>query len=101
MIDDGVSGYLIDSGTKAVERIGELLGSSELREGLGRTARARASGISWKTATLQLVEYYEKARETQAQRVIGVEVPAVRGVRGRTQQALRRGTIFAVRKLLP
>lgn len=99
MIEDGVNGYLVDTEEEAAARVGGLLQSQEQRERLGKTAREYASGVSWRVATLQLIEQYEKAREIQVIRV--VETQSIRGVRARTKRALRRGTIFAVRKLLP
>ena len=70
MIEDGVSGYLIDSDAQAIERIGELLHSKQKREAIGERARAEASGRSWREATLQLLEHYDNAIEKQALRAM-------------------------------
>jgi glycosyltransferase involved in cell wall biosynthesis len=100
MIEDEVSGYLVDTETEVIERVRTLLGSKQLRETLGQTARAEASHRSWKNTTLQLVQLYEKAIEMQTLSRSSSSSPPS-GLRGRTLRALRRATIFSVRKLLP
>ncbi|HLJ79740.1 MAG TPA: glycosyltransferase family 1 protein [Acidobacteriaceae bacterium] len=101
MIEDGVSGYLIDTDALAIERIGELLHSKQKREAIGERARAEASGRSWREATLQLLEHYDNAIEKQALRAASGPAPARAGLRARTGRAVRRATIFTARKLLP
>jgi glycosyltransferase involved in cell wall biosynthesis len=99
MIEDRVSGYLVDAESETLARVGELLESKEKRDGIGKIAREYASGISWRVATLQLLEQYDRALRTQVLRAN--PAPVIHGVGARTKRALRRGTIFAVRKLLP
>lgn len=101
MIEDGMSGYLVSTEAEAIEKLGLLLGSKEIREAMGQRARAEASRRSWRNATHQLVECYEEAIEMQRLRRSDGSSSAVVGVRGRTLRGLRRATIFAARKLLP
>ena len=101
MIDDGVSGYLVDTENEAIERVGTLLGSKQLRETLGQRARVEASHRSWRNTTLQLVGQYEKAIESQKLRRSNCSSSPPSGLRARTLRELRRATIFSVRKLLP
>lgn len=100
MIDDGVTGYLVETEAEAIERVRALLGSQADRESMGQRARAAASSRSWRNATLQLVGQYEKAIELQCQRV-GAPPPPPSGLRAKTKRAVRRGIIVAARKLLP
>jgi glycosyltransferase involved in cell wall biosynthesis len=94
MIEEGVSGYLYDDAAEAVQAIGALLSSAELRATVGAAARQQASQQSWKAATETLLEHY---REACASQPIGVpeEMPAPQ--RG----AMARGTLYTLRKLLP
>lgn len=101
MIEDGVSGYLVDTETEAIERVGTLLASKQLRESLGQRARVEASHRTWKNTTLQLVGQYEKAIENQKLRRSNGSSSPPSGLRARTLRELRRATIFSVRKLLP
>jgi len=101
MIEDGVSGYLIDTDAQAIERIGELLHSQQKREAIGERARAEASGRSWREATLQLLEHYDNAIEQQALRAAAEPDPSRGGLRASTGRAVRRATLLAARKLLP
>lgn len=99
MIEDGVSGYLVNTESEAIERVGNLLGSRQDRETMGERARAEASRRSWRNTTVQLVRVYEKAIEMQRLRRCDQRNSV--GFRGKTARALRRTTIFAARKLLP
>lgn len=101
MIDDGVTGYLVETEAEAIERVRALLGSQADRESMGQRARAAASSRSWRNATLQLVAQYEKAMELQHQRAGTPLPPAPSGLRAKTKRAVRRGIIVAARKLLP
>ena len=101
MIQHGISGYLFDEEAQAVEAIEELLHSKEKRDTIGKTARDHASQLNWKAATIQLVEQYRKACETQFISVNPTDIPSHRGLRVRTKKALNRATMFAIRKLLP
>jgi glycosyltransferase involved in cell wall biosynthesis len=101
MIQHDVSGYLFDTESQAVEATGKLLGSKEKRGAIGRTAKERASRHSWKAATLQLVEQYKKACETQPLGVDPTAAPANTGLRVRMKKALTRATVSIIRKLLP
>lgn len=105
MIDDGVTGCLVDTEAEAIGRVRALLGSQPNREAMGQRARAAASRRSWRNATLQLVEQYEKAMELHAltppDGTRPGTPPATSSLRTRTQRALCRGIISAARKLLP
>ena len=101
MIQDEVSGYLVDSDEEAIGRIGELLRSKEKRELVGARAKAHASERSWRNATDQLIEYYHEALDIQrlkhAPETNGLPV----GLRAKTRKAIGRATAFTLRKLLP
>jgi len=101
MIEDGVDGCLVDDDSEAIDRIGELLRSDGKKESMGTQARAHAAGRSWRSATEQLVGYYEKAIEMQT----FDQAPETHGqamtMGARTRKAIGRATVFALRKLLP
>jgi glycosyltransferase involved in cell wall biosynthesis len=100
MIENGVSGYLVDSEAETIERIGELLQSQENRANMGERARTHASARSWSNATIRLVEMYGKVLESDAQsRRAGPNLS--RGLRARTGKLFRRAIMFTIRKLLP
>ena len=101
MIEDEVSGYLFDTETEAIERVGALLRSKQIRETMGQKARAEASRRSWKNTTIQLVQQYERAIEAHRLSRDDESNGKPSGLRGRTMRSLRRATIFTVRKLLP
>lgn len=101
MIEDGVSGFLFDTEAEAVAAIGELLESKEKRCAIGKTARNQASQVSWRAATIELVEQYKKACAAQP---VSVNPPDTLGrpsLRARTNKALKGSTMFAIRRLLP
>ena len=101
MIEDGVSGFLFDTEAGAVATIGELLESKEKRCAIGKTARNHASQVGWKAATIELVEQYKKACAAQP---VSVNPPETLGrptLRVRTNRALKKSTMFAIRRLLP
>ncbi|MGA3032348.1 MAG: glycosyltransferase family 1 protein [Terracidiphilus sp.] len=101
IVQDGCSGYLYDQEAQAVEILRRLLKSKETRCAVGRAARERSSHFSWRAATIQLVEQYQRACATQAISPPSTGSPADRGLRFRTGKAIRRATMFTVRKLLP
>jgi glycosyltransferase involved in cell wall biosynthesis len=101
IVENGDSGYLVDTDAEAIERIGELLRSKEKRDSMGAEARAQASRRTWRQATLQLVEQYHKALEKQAIGPIAAAAPQRGGLRARTGRAARRATLCAIRNLLP
>jgi glycosyltransferase involved in cell wall biosynthesis len=101
MIQDGVSGYLFDEGAQAVEAIQELLHSKEKRDSIGKIARDHASHLSWKAATIQLVEQYRKACDTQRISVNSAGTPAHSSLRSQTKKAFERAILFTIRRLLP
>ena len=100
MIQDRVSGYLVDNDNEAIDCIGELLRSDERRKTMGAQAWADASGRSWRTATDLLVDYYREVLEMQKARPTQPEEPPV-GTRAKVRKAVARATVFALRKLLP
>ncbi|MFP5234981.1 MAG: glycosyltransferase family 4 protein [Acidobacteriota bacterium] len=100
MIQDGVSGYLVGSGEEALERVGALLHSQRTRDAIGERATAEASKRSWREATLQLVEHYDRVIERQALRT-AVAAPASPGMRAGAGRTIRRATMCAIRNLLP
>jgi len=99
MIEQGVSGFLFDNVAQAIGSIGPLLASPETREAIGKVARAEAIRRSWQKATEILLEHYRAA--CQQQNVVRIPEPAPRGLRARSRSALRRTTIFTIRKLFP
>lgn len=101
MIQDGVDGFLVSTDNEAVDRIRELLDSRQERVAMGSCARERGTQRSWQNATDQLVRYYEEvlASTTFSE---GLETSQIRaGLRGWTGKAIRRSTVFTLRKLLP
>jgi glycosyltransferase involved in cell wall biosynthesis len=101
MIQDGVSGYLVDSGDEAIDRIAELLRSKERREMMGAQARTHASEQSWRRATCQLIEHYCRALDTQTFNHTPETNRQPVGLRAKTRKAIGRATVFTLRKLLP
>ncbi|HWG22095.1 MAG TPA: glycosyltransferase family 1 protein [Terracidiphilus sp.] len=101
MIENGISGYVVDAAHLAIERIGDLLSSNEKRESMGNYARAHASRSSWRAATLQLVAQYEEACAAQALGPMLADRTAPAGMRARMRRALKWAALFTVRKLLP
>lgn len=101
MIQDGLSGYLVDSDNQAVSRLRELLHSKQNREIMGAQARVGALGRTWRNATEQLVGYYRTALEMQASsRPRESDRFAVKP-HSTTRTAIGRATVFLLRKLLP
>lgn len=101
MIEDGVSGHLFESPAEAVARIGELLDSREKRCAMGTAAMEHASRVSWKAATIELVEQYKLARARQPAAVDDADSPGQMTVGGRLRKILKRSTLYAIRRLLP
>jgi glycosyltransferase involved in cell wall biosynthesis len=101
MIEDGFTGYLIDSDMEAIDRIGELLQSKEKRVAMGTRARIQASSRSWRKATCRLIDYYQQAVKMQESFRTSETDRVPVGLRAKTRKALGRGTVFALRKLLP
>ena len=101
MIQDGVSGFLVDSDDQAIARIGELLHSALLRQSMGAAARTGASGLGWLNATRQLIGYYGVALALHASNRALNREPDRLGLRARTRKAMGRALVFALRKLLP
>ena len=101
MIEDGVSGFLVDDDGTAIDRIAQLLESAEKRTAMGAAARAHASQRSWRSATEQLVEHYQRALAMQASRQQSANEPGRSGLGSRIRRAMGRATVFAARKLLP
>ena len=69
VIDDGVTGFLVDPGEpdeRWARPIIELLTRPELREYMSGAAREEALKWSWRTATERLVEFYEEARASKS-----------------------------------
>jgi glycosyltransferase involved in cell wall biosynthesis len=101
MVEDGVSGFLVNSNDEARNRIGELLKSEQKRSSMGSAAASHASRRSWRNATEQLISYYEEllASQTFSPTLESDEEPV--GLRRRIRSATGRATVFAVRKLLP
>jgi glycosyltransferase involved in cell wall biosynthesis len=101
MIQDGISGYLVDGDHQAIDRLGELLRSKQNRETIGAQARVHASMRTWRNATEQLVEYYRMALEIhESSRTAEPDHPPV-GLRAKTRKALARATVRTLKKLLP
>jgi len=101
MIRDGVTGYLVETESEAIERVRALLDSQQLRKAIGQCARASASRRNWKNTTLQLLRQYEEAigRQQLGPRDPSSHPPS--GLRGKTRRAFNRAILFTVRKLLP
>lgn len=98
MIQDGVTGYLVETESETIERVGALLASKDDREAMGQRARAEASSRSWKSATQQLVNQYEQAIGRQSLAGEDGKMQPASSLPGR---AFRRAIIFSVKKLLP
>jgi hypothetical protein len=60
-----------------------------------------ASHASWKAATCQLVQQYQKACELQNIAVNPADTPANPGIQYRAKKMARAATLFTIRKLLP
>lgn len=101
MIEHGVSGFLFDDPSQAVAAIRPLLGSGQKREAMGIVARNEAIGRSWQYATQILLEHYRAACLQQHIAPNPASPQKATGFRDRGRKALRRSTIFAIRKLLP
>ena len=101
MIEDGVSGYLVEDDGAAIDRITQLLQSPEKRTTMGAAARTHASQRSWRSATEQLVEYYRQALAAHASGQQSSPEAVRSGLGASTRRAMGRATVFAVRKLLP
>jgi glycosyltransferase involved in cell wall biosynthesis len=97
MIEDGVSGFLFDDQSQAIATIRQLLPLPKRRQAIGEIARAQALHHGWRAATCQLIGHYQAACREQ---YIGPS-PEPAGLRARCGRALRRTTVYAVRKLLP
>ncbi|WP_109485689.1 glycosyltransferase family 4 protein [Occallatibacter savannae] len=101
MIQNEVSGLLVDTENEAAMRIGELLQSKPRRTAIGDAARTEASRRTWRCATKQLVDFYEQAIAlSQAGRSLMQDSQPM-GLRARSRKAMGRATVFALRKLLP
>ena len=101
MIQDGISGYLVDSDSEAIDRIRELTGSREKRETMGTQARSHASSRSWRNATDQLIDFYREALEMHALTQTQEADVGPMGLGAKARKALGRATVFALRRLLP
>lgn len=101
LIEDGVSGYLFDQGSQALEAVQGLLGSPEKMQAIGKAAREHASHLSWKAATCQLLQQYEKARREQHITVGPDPQPAHPSLRYRAKKMARNATLFTLRKMFP
>jgi glycosyltransferase involved in cell wall biosynthesis len=98
MIEDSVNGFLFDTEDEAVTIVGDLLNSREKRCAIGKAAREHSTRTSWKAATLELVEQYKRACETRLQ----PDDPAdLSRPRRRMSRAMKRMTMFVIRRLLP
>lgn len=101
MIQHEVTGYLVETESEAINWVGALLGSQDLRQTMGQNAQAEAASRSWKYATLQLISQYEEAIAMQRIGPGAGKVPSHPGWREPAKRALRRSILFAARKLLP
>ena len=98
MIDNCVNGHLFDTEDEAIAIIAELLDSKPKRRAIGETAREHSSRTSWRAATIELVEQYKRARQIWSVHDNPAQAsPPRRG----TSDALKRTTMFVIRKLLP
>jgi glycosyltransferase involved in cell wall biosynthesis len=98
MIEDQVNGYLFDTADEATAIIASLLDSKPTRCAIGRAAREHSSRTSWRAATIDLIEQYKRAFDSQH---LYENPPDAAQSRKRTSKALKRTTMFAIRKLLP
>ncbi len=62
LVDDGVTGYLVDAGDeqKFTEYLLEISGNEGLRNKMGTTSRQKAQLYEWERILDQLVSYYEE-----------------------------------------
>ena len=62
VIDDGVTGYLVDPGDTGtwVDRINTLISDADLRHRMADAARADSEQHSWAQSTAALVDFYEQ-----------------------------------------
>ena len=101
MIQNGVTGFLFDEEAEASAAVKQLLSSPDLRETIGRAARASAEHYGWRAATLLLLEHYQAALAQQHIAWNQTADSAKRNLRSRAKSQLRRATLFSIRKLLP
>ena len=101
MIEDGVSGFLFDEPSQAIDAIRRLLPSREMREAIGKVARQQAAEHGWRAATCILLEHYQAALAQQKILPHAASGPGRGGLRASCGRALRRTTVFAIRKMLP
>ncbi len=101
MIEDQISGYLVNNDEDATARLRELLQSKDARESIGARARTQAMQHSWSNATNQLVGYYQQAIAAYESGQESKTDFQHSGVRSRTRRALGRATVFAIKKMLP
>ena len=99
MIIQGETGTLFDHEEEAIAAISGLLACPEKRRATGLAARAHAAEHSWKAATITLLEHYKTA--CAHQNVTPDAAPPAPGLRARLGRLARRGTMSAIRKLLP
>lgn len=100
MITNEVNGYLVDTESEAIERVGSLLDSKQLQKDIGQMARLEATRRCWRNATLQLFEHYETAMSRIDQGRSESLNDLAPSLRGKALHALRRAIIFSARKLL-
>ncbi len=98
MIEHCVSGYLFDTEDEAIAIVADLLDSKEKRSTIGKAAREHSSRTSWRAATIELIEQYNRACENQPLPDNPAETVQSRR---RTSKALKKTTMFVIRKLLP
>jgi glycosyltransferase involved in cell wall biosynthesis len=101
MIRDGVSGFLFDRESEAVAAIRQLMQSAPIREQIGKAAREHAVEHSWKAATSSLLEHYRAACEQPFAATQPRDATAPSGPRISARQALKKTTLFTLRKLFP
>src|SRR5579863_9756169 len=97
MIEDRVTGYLFDTEDEAITIVGELLNSKPKRCAVGRAAREHSSLTSWKAATIDLVEQYKRACETQPLPATGTKGSLSATSGDRMNKAFKRSTMFVIR----
>jgi glycosyltransferase involved in cell wall biosynthesis len=100
MIEDRVSGYLFDQDSEALATIKALIQSPAKRQAMGQAAREHASLFSWRAATIQLVELYRKACETQ-HICANPAPPPHPGLAYRARKLRNRAILAILRKLFP
>jgi glycosyltransferase involved in cell wall biosynthesis len=101
MIEDGISGFLFDEPSQAIDAIRELLASSEKRAVVGEIARKQAAEHGWRAATCTLLEHYRAAVAQQTILPDSAQSPGRRGLRASCGRGVRRAMMFAIRKMLP